>query len=58
MMAGSGVGRTGVEQNPGLTLNIHNGHLTFFVTLVGKGESEVILQFYTLLLVWDVTPQV
>jgi hypothetical protein len=52
-MAGKRVG-----QSPGPTLNTCKGHLTIFVTPVKKGEAEVVLQFYTLLLVWDVPPQV
>jgi hypothetical protein len=49
-------GRTGVGQSPGPALNTHFGHLTISITPVKQGEAEVILQFYTLLLVWEVAP--
>jgi hypothetical protein len=53
-----GQGVTGVRQSPSSTLNTYNGHLTISVTPVKKGEAEVVLQFYTLLLIWDVASQV
>jgi hypothetical protein len=49
---------TGVGQSPGPALNTHFGHLTISITPVKQGEAEVILQIYTLLLVWEVAPHV
>jgi hypothetical protein len=57
-VAGAGVAGTGVGQSLGPTLNTHFGHLTISITPVKKGEAVVILQFYKLLLVWDVVPHV
>jgi hypothetical protein len=51
------VAGTEVGQSTNLTLNKHYGHFTIFVTPVLEEEAKFVLQFCTLFLILDVTPQ-